>query len=361
MLHSAFRIPHSALRRLLALVVAEAFLCSSILPAWATPIPQKNLSTLRPSAARDGGNLQGLKKDLGIQKSAAARDGGRLVEKWREDASAAYFFGEFRRARRLYLKVLLLSPNDEGLKEGFAWARKAVKDPILSRLDGQGYTTEPGAGFEGDFRYYRKAVYDPTVKEGWKLHISATEENVGEILDLVLPVLRKEGAYHKVANGIENLRDQNSGLNAPTQIGKIVAVTADSAAQAVHLAEQIDKALAGRTFTAPSVVTDRALGRSGILFARYGAFQEDQVTTPTGEKVRDVRMAGYYKPPWIPDPFKSRFGVARDGGRDVTRDGGMNTVVSAQKESLRLGGPTRPVAAPSRRFENGLNLLESSP
>jgi len=35
--HSAFRIPHSALRRLLALVVAEVFFCSSILPTWASP------------------------------------------------------------------------------------------------------------------------------------------------------------------------------------------------------------------------------------------------------------------------------------------------------------------------------------
>ena len=69
--HSAFHTPHSALRRLLALVVAEAFLCSSILPAWAT---SPTNSHLRPaSVARDGARRENLIQEL---KPTVAKDGG---------------------------------------------------------------------------------------------------------------------------------------------------------------------------------------------------------------------------------------------------------------------------------------------
>ena len=53
--HSPLRIPNSALRRLLALVVTEAFLCLSVTPVWASP-----MDFLRPRAAADGGQMRGL-------------------------------------------------------------------------------------------------------------------------------------------------------------------------------------------------------------------------------------------------------------------------------------------------------------
>jgi len=54
----------------MSLVVIEVFLCSTILPAWATPLSQTNLSTLRApttiEASRDGGDktLTAIRQDL---------------------------------------------------------------------------------------------------------------------------------------------------------------------------------------------------------------------------------------------------------------------------------------------------------
>ena len=72
--HSPFHIPNSALRRLVALVVAELFVCSSILPAWASASLQTDLSPLRPVSARDGGGtVKKLRQEL---NPTQAKDGG---------------------------------------------------------------------------------------------------------------------------------------------------------------------------------------------------------------------------------------------------------------------------------------------
>lgn len=82
--------------RFMSLLVAEAFLCSSVLPAWATPLPPVNRSALRPAVARDGGDMDGLKKDLGVDERLAARDGGEidvvkdLVKKKLEELGLSY-------------------------------------------------------------------------------------------------------------------------------------------------------------------------------------------------------------------------------------------------------------------------------
>ena len=59
--------------RLVSLVVAEVFVCSSILPAWA--LQPSDLSTLRPVTVKDGGDrFEDLGRDLDV-----ARDGGDSV------------------------------------------------------------------------------------------------------------------------------------------------------------------------------------------------------------------------------------------------------------------------------------------
>ena len=67
---SAFRIPHCALRRSLAFVVAQAIFCSSVFPAWAGPE-----EFLRPRVTAQGQLRQELEQ---IERlSLRASDGGR--------------------------------------------------------------------------------------------------------------------------------------------------------------------------------------------------------------------------------------------------------------------------------------------
>ena len=72
--HSELRTLHSLLRRLFALVVAEVFFCSSVLPVSA--LQSSDLSTLRPVAARDGGNVADLEKEFWVEGKTKAKDGG---------------------------------------------------------------------------------------------------------------------------------------------------------------------------------------------------------------------------------------------------------------------------------------------
>lgn len=71
--HSALRTPNFFSTRLISLLVAELFLFSSVLPAWAL---QTNSSHLRPSAAKDGATRNNLRQEL---KDTQARDGGQLT------------------------------------------------------------------------------------------------------------------------------------------------------------------------------------------------------------------------------------------------------------------------------------------
>ncbi len=64
----------SFLTNLISLLVAQIFLCSSVLPGWASTAP--TASQLRPSDARDVGIGEEL--SLEFQKTEAARDGGDL-------------------------------------------------------------------------------------------------------------------------------------------------------------------------------------------------------------------------------------------------------------------------------------------
>lgn len=73
-MNSEHRTMNRRYRRLLSLIVAEVFVCSTVLPAWTTPLPHPESSTLRPVSSRDGG-LNQLKEELGANKVRAG-DGG---------------------------------------------------------------------------------------------------------------------------------------------------------------------------------------------------------------------------------------------------------------------------------------------
>ena len=115
-LNSALPILHSALRRLVALVVAEVFLCSMILPAWAIPSPPTN-SMLRPVTAKDGGTATDLSQELNPMQ---ARDGGGKSERYLVE-SIEKALRRHREAVRVYREMLM-----EGIlenKDDIRWRR----------------------------------------------------------------------------------------------------------------------------------------------------------------------------------------------------------------------------------------------
>lgn len=57
-------------------------------------------------------------------------------------------------------------------------------------------------------------------ERGWKLHVSATPWNAGEVLEECVPVLAAERVTFKIAASAERLAELNQGAGGVGQAGK---------------------------------------------------------------------------------------------------------------------------------------------
>ncbi|MFN2504414.1 MAG: lanthionine synthetase LanC family protein [Acidimicrobiales bacterium] len=148
--------------------------------------------------------------------------------------------------------------------------------------------------------------------QGWKLHVSATVRDAGEVLRRVLPVLMDEVSTFKVAASTQRLAELNRGDCGASQVGKFVTVYPLDEGQAVRLALVLDRVTAG--LSGPRVPSDRALHPQSLVHYRYGAFVAHWMQTALGEVVGaiddpdgrlepDRRTRWYRAPAWARDPF----------------------------------------------------------
>jgi hypothetical protein len=163
---------------------------------------------------------------------------------------------------------------------------------------------------ESIWRYHR-ASNDGDLNQGWKLHVSATILNAGEILKRIAPALSERGVQFKTPRSLADIHKLNSGLLGNySQVGKIVTVYPRHDEEAVSLAVTLHK-LTYR-FRAPSVPFDLRLYAASNVYYRFGAFrrielQENGQVVPavlsaSGELVPDRRDSP--KPDWVADPFE---------------------------------------------------------
>lgn len=109
-------------------------------------------------------------------------------------------------------------------------------------------------------------------KQGWKLHVSATKENMYAIAKLIFPYLETQQVGWKFA-GSKAFYDQL--CQSETQGGKFITIYSPTDDKAVQLAKDIDALLLKGGFTAKDFVKSKheaALGKSGGVFTRYGAY-----------------------------------------------------------------------------------------
>jgi class IV lanthipeptide synthase len=149
-------------------------------------------------------------------------------------------------------------------------------------------------------------------EQGWKLHVAAAVRTAEEVLRRALPVLIEEDADFKVIASRRRLAELNEGHGGVSQVGKFITVYPNNDAQAVRLACALDTATRG--LRAPAVQSDRALRPRSLVHYRYGGYGGRYLQTPMGEilpsiatpegtLVPDRRLAVYYAPPWVIDPF----------------------------------------------------------
>lgn len=152
----------------------------------------------------------------------------------------------------------------------------------------------------------------PIPRQGWKLHLSASLPNAGEVLARVVPVLAAEAVSFKVAASPFMLSRLNQGYAGLSQVGKFITVYPADDDQAVRLARTLHTATDG--LRGPAIPSDRPLAPGSLVHYRYGGFQARHMQTLTGEIVEtvsgpggdlipDPRLPRYTPPEWAVDPF----------------------------------------------------------
>lgn len=158
--------------------------------------------------------------------------------------------------------------------------------------------------------YFRAESSLPT--QGWKIHISATPDNASDVLTAVWPILQKSRVSWKVVPSLAKLTKLLTPPARLEHVAKFITVYPEDDSKALCVAESLYHATQG--FTGPVVASDRRYLDSRNVFYRYGSFvgrymyNSDALRIPymvdvQGNKVKETRLPGHYRPEWVTDPF----------------------------------------------------------
>lgn len=110
---------------------------------------------------------------------------------------------------------------------------------------------------------------DYTLKDnGFKIHISATLQNVKLILNEVVPVLFKYDVKFKLIRNTKHLNYLNTGYYGYSQIGKMCTIYPKSNAQLLSLLEELYQVT--KSFRSISIPSDFVYKKSSVVHYRYG-------------------------------------------------------------------------------------------
>jgi Protein kinase domain len=159
---------------------------------------------------------------------------------------------------------------------------------------------------------YSRSHKPADIRQGWKLHVSATILSASQILKAVAPHLKRRDVLFKAPTSLDELQKLNAGLQyGYAQVGKFITVYPRSPREARSLIRELHELT--RDLQAPNVPFDFRF-RDGIVFYRYGSFEsltvEDAngrrvpaLRAESGELVPDFRYAETAKPHWVPPLF----------------------------------------------------------
>lgn len=153
----------------------------------------------------------------------------------------------------------------------------------------------------------------PPPDQGFKIHVSATEEHADRVLELVAPEcvaagvdfkVVVDGARHRILNGKRQRREQS---------GKFMTIYPEER-EFVPLVERLYACTVVEPVHGPRVLSDRRFRDSEILSYRYGGFRprsrvrydgtvEHLIAEPDGRLVPNERRPWFQLPDWVADPF----------------------------------------------------------
>ena len=164
------------------------------------------------------------------------------------------------------------------------------------------------------WRYSRRGT-SADLKQGWKLHISATVLTANTVLSRVAPFLQARSVLFKAPASLAELGRINCGLfYGYSQVGKFITVYPQSDEEAASIAQQLHRLT--QRISAPLIPFDFRYERDSCVYYRYGAFELLEMVYPDGSRmaamrdregnlIEDRRYARGAQPEWVTDPFRS--------------------------------------------------------
>jgi hypothetical protein len=122
--------------------------------------------------------------------------------------------------------------------------------------------------------------------QGWKMHVGADPNQVGELAKTVLPVLQDHKVNYKLVDKVSTYASDDN----PKQIGKFITVYTKDKDQVKELAMELDPVLRQSELTlGQKNQGELYLGNSGLLSTRYGSFTHKNLIDPQGKSQPDDR------------------------------------------------------------------------
>ncbi|GCD44726.1 class III lanthionine synthetase LanKC [Streptomyces paromomycinus] len=146
--------------------------------------------------------------------------------------------------------------------------------------------------------------------QGWKIHVSATPDNAGKVLDAVQGYCTQHAIPYKFLRGLDVLRRRNGKYGDRGSSGKFVTVYPRDEALLSTVLQELGDELDGEP--GPYILSDLRW-RQGPLYVRYGGFTARMgrneageevycIEDPDGRLVPDVRGPGFRPPQWVELP-----------------------------------------------------------
>ncbi|UQN09432.1 class III lanthionine synthetase LanKC [Deinococcus sp. QL22] len=176
-----------------------------------------------------------------------------------------------------------------------------------------------------------------SLMQGWKIHVSATQDNATTILEKAGRICVKAGVPFKFASDRQILSMLLSKGCARGSSGKFMTIYPRSVESCQELLDALYEELKDQE--GPYILSDRRYKDSKVVYYRYGGIlpftrvdasggRASFLLSPTLEEVPDERTPYFQLPEWISDPFQ-----APEEDTDLVLGGGRFEITSVLNHS----------------------------
>lgn len=166
------------------------------------------------------------------------------------------------------------------------------------------------------YLHYHNGIYSYLMdaselpEQGWKIHVSATDQNALDILNDVVPYLVHRQVPFKVVRNIETYRLLSQKPFSRAQYGKFITIYPSSPEHCLELLTGLYGLI--QEYDGPRVLTDRRYKDCKVLYYRYGGIHpkceydnhgmmHTYIKDGLGNTVEDIRRPYYSLPAGITD------------------------------------------------------------